>query len=92
MRETILYDLEKINYEPIEQNKGQIMIVQKDAAVSAVVDLVETDLARTIIRYNHYLLKGDIEANWDEESVDASLSLKELPDEILKMTDEKMFE
>ena len=62
VRETILYDLEKINYEPIEQNKGQIMIVQKDAAVSAVVDLVETDLARTIIRYNHYLLKGDIEA------------------------------
>lgn len=62
VRETILYDLEKINYEPIEQNKGQIMIVQKDAAVSAVVDLVETDLARTILRYNHYLLKGDIEA------------------------------
>lgn len=62
VRETILYDLEKINYEPIEQNKGQIMIVQKDAAVSAVVDLVETDLARTIIQYNHYLLKGDIEA------------------------------
>lgn len=62
VRETILYDLEKINYEPIEQNKGQIMVVQKDAAVSAVVDLVETDLARTIIRYNHYLLKGDIEA------------------------------
>jgi len=29
---------------------------------------------------------------WDEESVDASSSLKELPDEILKITDEKLFE
>lgn len=62
VKETILYDLEKINHKVVEQNKGQYIIVQKDAAVSAVVDLVEPDLARTIIRYNHYQLKGDIDA------------------------------
>lgn len=65
VKQTILYDLEKINHEPVEQKDGRIIIVQKNAAVSAVADLVEPDLAQMLIRYHHYLLKGDLEAKKD---------------------------
>ena len=62
VKDTILYDLEKINHEMVKQKDGRLIIVQKDAAVSAVVDLVEPDLAQIILEYHHYLLKGDLGA------------------------------
>lgn len=39
----------------VKQKDGRLIIVQKDAAVSAVVDLVEPDLAQIILEYHHYL-------------------------------------
>lgn len=65
VKDTILYDLEKINHEMVKQKDGRLIIVQKDAAVSAVVDLVEPDLAQIILEYHHYLLKGDLGAKKD---------------------------
>lgn len=60
--DTMIYDLEKINHEIHKDEKGRVIIVQKNAATTAVVDIVETDLGDAIIEYNHHLLKGDIEA------------------------------
>lgn len=36
------------------------LIVQKDAAVTAVAEIVPQDLSLKIVKYNHYTLKGDI--------------------------------
>ena len=56
IQKTILYDLEKINYKAVKQKNGEIIIIQKDAAVSVVVDFVESDVAQILIKYNHYFL------------------------------------
>ena len=58
--EIMKYDLEKINHEIVERNDRSIIIVQKDAAATAVVDIVEPDLAEEIIEYNHHMLKGNL--------------------------------
>lgn len=62
--ETIMYDLGKLNYE-IREEEDRYIVVQKNAAASAVVELVDYDLAKEIIRYNHYVLKGDIKSKRD---------------------------
>lgn len=59
---TIAYDLELINHTSYTDVDGKIFIVQKDAAASSVADFVETDLGEEVIKYNHFLLKGDIAA------------------------------
>lgn len=59
--ETIKYDVEELNYEFAKEDDKYIL-VQKDAAASAVAEIVNYDLAKEIIRYNHYVLKGDIES------------------------------
>lgn len=56
----INYDLNYFNHE-IKKVDDKYLIVQKDAAVSEVVELVEPLLADSILEYNHYLLKGDLE-------------------------------
>lgn len=58
--EIIEYDLEKVNHRIIVKKNGKVIVVQKDAAATAVADLVEPDLAETVIEYNHYLLRGDL--------------------------------
>lgn len=58
--EIMKYDLAKINHEIVERNDRSIIIVQKDAAATAVVDIVEPDLAEEIIEYNHHMLKGNL--------------------------------
>lgn len=60
VNEIMLYDLEKLNYEAKNMD-DRIIIVQKDASVISVADIVESTLADTIVEYNHFLLKGDIE-------------------------------
>lgn len=57
----MLYDLDKLNHEFRDLDDGRIIIVQKDAGVTAVADIVEQALADAIVEYNHYLLKGEIE-------------------------------
>lgn len=58
--EIIEYDLEKVNHEMCSKENGQVIIVQKNVAATAVADLVESDLAEIVIEYNHHLLQGDI--------------------------------
>lgn len=57
----INYDLESLNYTVSKMSDDQYIIIQKNAAVSEVVDLVEPTLADSILEYNHYVLKGDLE-------------------------------
>lgn len=57
----INYDLESLNYTVSKMSDDQYIIVQKDAAVSEVVELVEPTIADSILEYNHYVLKGDLE-------------------------------
>lgn len=59
--DTILYNLEKLNHEVQSLDDDRIIIVQKDASVTAVADIEEPVLADAIVEYNHYLLKGNIE-------------------------------
>ena len=59
--DTIMYDLEKLNHEMKSLDNDRIIIVQKDASVTAVADIVEPVLADAIVEYNHHLLKGNIE-------------------------------
>ena len=59
--DTIMYDLEKLNHEIKSLDNDRIIIVQKDASVTAVADIVEPVLADAIVEYNHHLLKGNIE-------------------------------
>lgn len=60
--ETIRYDLEKINHEVTDLGDGHLIVTQKDAAAAAVADIVEPDLAKAVIQYNHHLLKHDLGA------------------------------
>lgn len=55
IQKTIVYDLEKINYKAVKQKNGEIIIIQKDAAVSVVVDFVESDVAQILIKYKLYI-------------------------------------
>ena len=56
----INFDLNSLNHE-IRKVDDRYLIIQKDAAVSEVVDLVEDSLAKIILEYNHYVLKGDLD-------------------------------
>lgn len=62
---TIQFDLDRINHQFYVYGDGREIVVQKNAATSAVADIVEPILADEIVRYNHYLLKGDLESKKD---------------------------
>ena len=42
------------------ENEEQVLITQKNAAVTAAAECVDEELAYQIVKYNHYTLKGDI--------------------------------
>lgn len=60
IKRLVNYDLNSLNHE-IKKIDDKYLIIQKDASVSEVVDIVEDSLAKIILEYNHYLLKGDLE-------------------------------
>lgn len=60
IKRLVNYDLKSLNYE-IRKIDDKYLIIQKDAAISEVVDIVEDSLAKIILEYNHYVLKGDLE-------------------------------
>lgn len=60
IKRLVNYDLNSLNHE-IRKIDDKYLIIQKDAAVSEVADIVEDSLAKIILEYNHYLLKGDLE-------------------------------
>ena len=60
IKRLVNYDLNSLNHE-IRKIDDKYLIIQNDAAVSEVVDIVEDSLAKIILESNHYLLKGDLE-------------------------------
>ena len=56
------YIMKTKDYEIRVTSDGKVLIVQKDPAAIAVADIVEPNLADSIIEYNHHLLKNDIKA------------------------------
>lgn len=50
------------NYEvKYYEEKEKALVVPKDASATAVAEILDSSLAYSVIEYNHYLLKGDIE-------------------------------
>lgn len=47
--------------QKIFEKKQQVLIVPKNAAATAVAEIVNNDLAYLIVKYNHHALSGDIE-------------------------------
>ena len=53
--------LDYLNYEQsFEDSRGIVILVSKNAAATAVVEYLDDDIGIEILRYNHFLLKGDI--------------------------------
>ena len=55
----ICYDLEALNCKICTKSNGKLIIVQKDASVTEVVDIVEPSLADSILEYNYDLKTTD---------------------------------
>lgn len=53
--------VDSFNYEIREfSDDEKVLLVEKNAAATAVAEIVESDVAYEVIEYNHHLLKGDI--------------------------------
>jgi len=61
--ETLLDHFNLTTYDIWEDEK--VIIIEKNRAVSAASEVVDNDLAKDIVQYNHYLLKGEVEAKRD---------------------------
>lgn len=62
IEENIESCLNWVNFETKEfKTQQKVLVVQKNAATTAVAEIVEENLAFEIVQYNHFLLKGDIE-------------------------------
>ncbi len=54
--------LSLINFElRVFDDEEKVIICEQNPAATAVAEIVEHDVAYDVIRYNHFLLKGDIE-------------------------------
>lgn len=54
--------IEELNYEEkVFDLEEKVLLVEKNAAATAVAEILEPELAYEVIEYNHFLLKGDIE-------------------------------
>lgn len=59
--ENIASIVDSLNYEIQEfPDEEKVLIVEKNAAATAVAEIVESNIAYEIIEYNHHLMKGDI--------------------------------
>lgn len=55
--------LDWLNYEEKSFDSGKkVIVTEKNPAATAVAEIVDEELAYKVIQYNHYILKGDIEA------------------------------
>lgn len=62
LKENFAQVLDSMNFEEkIFEEEEKVILVDKNATVTAVAEIVEPQVAYEIIQYNHYLLKGDIE-------------------------------
>lgn len=53
--------LDVINYEIVTDESGYYFFVEKDAAVTSVVEILPPQLSTSVLKYNHHMLKGEIE-------------------------------
>lgn len=61
LRENIFRLVDCLNCEVrVFLNDEKVLIVEKNPAVTAVAEIVESDVAYEVIEYNHHLMKGDI--------------------------------
>ncbi len=55
--------LDELNHQAhIDIDEEQVLIVQKDAATTAVAEIINPKLSMPLMRYHHHALKGDIES------------------------------
>lgn len=53
--------IDDLGYEArIFEDEEKVILVEKDAAMIAVAEIIEPELEKDVIEYNHHLLKGDI--------------------------------
>jgi hypothetical protein len=84
--ETLLDHFNLTTYEIWEDEK--VIIIEKNRAASAAAEVVDSDLAKDIVQYNHYLLKGEVEIKRDiitrlAKELEPKLGQLEKADEIL---------
>lgn len=62
LQNNLMEIIDELNYETkVFEDEQKVLLVEKDAAASAVAEIVEPELALEVIEYNHFLLKGDID-------------------------------
>lgn len=62
LKENFFDVIDSMNYETrIFEDEEKVILVEKNAAATAVAEIVEPELAYKVIQYNHYMLRGDVE-------------------------------
>jgi len=63
LKENITLFLENFGYEAYYyEDQEQVIIIEKNPAAISAAEISEPEIAKKIIQYNHYTLKGNIEA------------------------------
>lgn len=44
------------------EDQEQLIVIEDNPAITATAEIIEQDLAYSVLRYNHFLLKGDLKA------------------------------
>ena len=61
LQESVMELLDDLGYETkVFENEEKVILVEKNAAMTAVAEGVDPNTAYAVIEYNHHLLKGDI--------------------------------
>lgn len=62
LKEMMDSQLESMNYKSIyNADKAQVIVVENDPAITAVVEVVDPHLVAPILQYNHHLLHGQLD-------------------------------
>lgn len=62
LKENVFDVIDSMNYETrIFEDEEKVILVEKNAAATAVAEIIESELAYDVIQYNHYMMKGNIE-------------------------------
>lgn len=61
LQENVIRILDDLGYEAkVFDGEEKVILVEKNAAMTAVAEIVDSKSAYAVIEYNHHLLKGDI--------------------------------
>ncbi len=61
LQENVIGLLDDLGYETkVFEDEEKVILVEKNAAMTAVAEVVDPNTAYAVIEYNHHLLKGDI--------------------------------